>query len=362
MRVKGALVPGAIILAGIALIGAGILAFKSANQDTNSRKAQSILENRVEIGQSEVFLSKDTVNRYEQNDSAIGLRDFSWLMDESCEVVQYNGEYMAFCNVFTKERFGPYIYMFTSTDGANWIPKRVQIEPTEGVDEEGCSIGSALLVDGEIWIFYAGLTKHEDGVIEYETFNISKSSDGKEFSTAKPLLRSSDFKSINHIGLPYTVYGSDGRLYMTCESISRERLEYDIYGAVSADGDLFVPLNEGEPLLCNDDISWGNGGCANPKLHPLEDGRFLLGMNAFPEESPSGWKIGSALVEIKGESSKVLQIAESPIIDNPGAGRIESAVFVSPQGLFDRIYYFKTPTANATQDATIYTADVMCVG
>lgn len=323
-------------------------------------KAQQLVDGEMTISSEQMMISKETFADCDEYETVIGIRDFVWLLDEHSNVVQYNGEYVAFSNVFKSDQVGPDIYMYTSNDAIEWVPHQVEIPTTQGMDECGTSIGSALLVDHEIRLYYSGLTERDDGQTVYYTYNVTKSTDGLHYDQGQTMLVEDDFQDARHIGLPYTIYGTDGKVYMTCESISRAEGQYNIYGAVSDDGYHFTPLNGGKPVLENNAISWGDGSCANPKLHALSDDKFLLGFNAYPDGRTSSWRIGTALVEMNGTHSKVTKICDVPLIDNTDEGRIESAILESPTGRFNMIYYFKTPTHDARQGAAIYTANITC--
>lgn len=347
------------ILFALLIIFTGILLFcvsMAGGGGNNVQKAKEIVDGNIEIlvNKSPVISSETC----QTEEGVKGVRDFAWLLDQNNNVIKEDEEYIAYANVFFDEENGPRIYRFISKDGINWKSQEISLERAVGIDEEGTSLGSVIKIGKEYFLYYSGLTKR-DGTMTYYTYNVARSEDGLDFYEKETLLTDDAFKEIQHIGLPYTCYGKDGKLYMTCESIHEN--EYSIYGAISIDGREFTPLNDGNPVLSNEEIEWGKGGCANPKLHPISENLFLLGFNAFGENDMTNeWVIGAAIMQVDNDEAHITEISDRPLIENlQGKKRIESALFYSMDGWGNMIYFFATPEYDATEDAAIYVGEIV---
>jgi beta-fructofuranosidase len=112
------------------------------------------------------------------------------LLNDPNGLIHYKGVYHVFYqwNPFGTEHGAKFWGHYTSSDMVHWIEEPAALAPSEWYERNGCYSGSAVESDGQLYLFYTGNVKHEDGTREtYQCLAVS--SDGVHFEKHGPVLK-----------------------------------------------------------------------------------------------------------------------------------------------------------------------------
>nr|WP_144921724.1 sucrose-6-phosphate hydrolase [Paenibacillus bovis] len=111
------------------------------------------------------------------------------LLNDPNGLIQYKGHYHVFYqwNPFATAHGAKFWGHYSSKDMVNWQEEPIALAPSEWYERNGCYSGSAIELDGKLYLFYTGNVKKEDGTREtYQCMAVS--SDGTHFEKQGPIL------------------------------------------------------------------------------------------------------------------------------------------------------------------------------
>lgn len=112
------------------------------------------------------------------------------LLNDPNGLIHYKGVYHVFFqwNPFETTHGAKFWGHYTSSDMVHWKEEPVALAPSEWYEKDGCYSGSAVESNGQLYLFYTGNVKHENGTREtYQCLAVS--SDGIHFEKQGPVLR-----------------------------------------------------------------------------------------------------------------------------------------------------------------------------
>lgn len=101
----------------------------------------------------------------------------------------------------------------TTEDFIQWKSYKPALEPTDWYDKDGCYSGSAIVFNEEIYLFYTGNVRGENGErFSYQCLAVSK--DGNHFEKKGPVLEHPIKGYTAHVRDPKVWQGKDGKWWM----------------------------------------------------------------------------------------------------------------------------------------------------
>lgn len=111
------------------------------------------------------------------------------LLNDPNGLIHFKGIYHVFYqwNPYDTAHGAKYWGHYTSKDLIHWEAQPIALAPSEWYEKNGCYSGSAVESDGELYLFYTGNVKQEDGTREtYQCLAVS--SDGINFTKYGPVI------------------------------------------------------------------------------------------------------------------------------------------------------------------------------
>ncbi|WP_059171709.1 sucrose-6-phosphate hydrolase [Bacillus sp. FJAT-27445] len=115
------------------------------------------------------------------------------LLNDPNGLIQYKGTYHVFYqwNPFDTAHGAKFWGHYSSRDMVHWREEPIALAPSEWYERNGCYSGSAVELEGKLYLFYTGNVKLDDGTREtYQCLAVS--SDGVQFEKLGPILKLPD--------------------------------------------------------------------------------------------------------------------------------------------------------------------------
>ncbi|MCT2537827.1 sucrose-6-phosphate hydrolase [Aquibacillus koreensis] len=148
------------------------------------------------------------------------------LLNDPNGFIQWKGTYHLFYQWMPfKTGHGPKFWgHYTSKDLVHWQEEPIALAPSDWFDKDGCYSGSAIIHQDQMYLFYTGNVKREDGTREsYQCVAISK--DGVHFEKKGPVITLPNGYT-PHFRDPKVWQGKDELWYMVIGA-QKENLEGD---------------------------------------------------------------------------------------------------------------------------------------
>lgn len=292
---------------------------------------------------------------------AVGVRDPAPLIDPQGNlIIDASGKAVLYFTSNLGEGRGQGVGRAVSGDGGQtW-----SVEPEEPVltpSADGWDSGIATtawvspVADGYVMFYRGARTAYQD-----EGIGRAFSHDGIRFERdATPILTARDFADIPHdgrhmMGVLNCVRLFDDRLLITFEATSASHnSDTQIFGAISDDGQVFVPVNDGFPLFSRAQVqTLPARRVANPRiLRDDEGGRYVLTFNAQHQ-----WIYWLGQAETKDLSSWT-ESSGNPLLLPSGfpaedvfSGRVEGGVDVRGPDGERQLYIMGIPRASKSHE------------